>query len=186
MVNSTSRYSTPSIVMHWLTVVVFIGIYAAINLADVFPKESVERQLVKNIHFSLGLLVFGLVWLRIVLRVFGGTPAIVPPPPGWNDKLAKLGHLALYALMLLLPLIGWSVLSASGKPIPFFGLEMPALIGENKPLGRTLKDIHELGGNVGYFLIGGHAAAALFHHYFMQDNTLLRMTWWRQVPRKGA
>ncbi len=177
MSQSTSRYSAPSIAMHWLTVVVFIGIYAAINVADVFPKDSDARQLAKNLHFSLGLLVFGLVWLRIVLRVFGGTPAIVPPPPAWHVKLAKLGHLALYALMVVMPLVGWAVLSARGKPIVFFGLDVPALIGENKSLGRTLKDLHELGGNLGYFLIGGHAVAALYHHYFVRDNTLRRMAW---------
>lgn len=176
MTHSPSRYSTPIIAMHWLTVVVFIDIYAAINLADFFPKGSDTRQLVKNLHFSLGLLVFGLVWLRIVFRVLGGTPDIVPPMPHWQAKLAKLGHLALYALMVFMPLLGWAMLSASGKPIPFFGLDMPTLISENKPLGRTLKDIHELGGNLGYFLIGGHAAMALFHHYFVQDNTLRRMT----------
>ncbi len=177
MTQSTSRYSTPSIVMHWLMVVVFIGIYAAINLADLFPKDSDTRQLAKNLHFSLGLLVFGLVWLRIVFRVLGNTPAIVPAPPSWNAKASKLGHLALYALMVVLPLVGWAVLSARGKPIPFFGLDMPALIGQDKPLGRTLKDIHEWGGTVGYFLIGGHAVAALVHHYFVKDNTLRRM--WR-------
>lgn len=177
MAHPASRYSTPTIVMHWLTVVVFIGIYAAINLADVFPKGSDTRQLVKNLHFSLGLLVFGLVWLRIVLRVLGGTPDIVPPLPNWQAKLAKLGHLALYALMVFMPLLGWAMLSASGKHIAFFGLDMPALIGENKSLGRTLKDLHELGGNLGYFLIGGHAAVALIHHYFTKDNTLRRMTW---------
>ena len=77
--------------------------------------------------------------------------------------------------MLLMPLLGWAALSAFGKPIPFFGLELPALLAPNEELGRTIMDVHELGGNVAYFLIGGHALAALYHHYFMQDNTLRRM-----------
>jgi cytochrome b561 len=170
-----SRYSTPGVVMHWLMLLAFIGLYAAINLTDVFPKGSDGRQMLKNAHFSLGLLVFALVWLRIVFRLMGTTPAIVPEPPAWQEKLAKLGHLALYVLMVAMPLIGWAALSARGKPVPFFGLELPALLGENRELGSTLKEIHELGGNIGYFLIGGHAAAALYHHYFMKDTTLLRM-----------
>lgn len=161
--------------MHWLMVLVFIGIYIAVNLIDVFPKGSDSRQLAKNLHFSLGLLVFGLFWLRIAFRLLGNTPAIVPPPPVWQEKFAKLGHLALYATMLLMPLLGWAALSAFGKPIPFFGLELPALLAPNEELGRTIMDVHELGGNVAYFLIGGHALAALYHHYFMQDNTLRRM-----------
>jgi cytochrome b561 len=54
-------------------------------------------------------------------------------------------------------------------------LELPALIGENKALAKQVEEIHETIGNVGYFLIGIHAAAALFHHYIQRDDTLARM-----------
>jgi cytochrome b561 len=171
----TQRYSTASIAMHWVMVLAFIGIYAAVNVIDVFPKGSDTRQLAKNMHFSFGLLVFGLVWLRLLFRVMGTTPPIVPAPPVWQEKLAKLLHLALYGLMVAMPLLGWFALSAFGKPIPFFGQALPALVAENKELGRSIMEIHELGGNLGYFLIGGHAVAALFHHYWIKDNTLRRM-----------
>lgn len=77
--------------------------------------------------------------------------------------------------MVGMPLAGWLLLSAAGKPIPFFGLQLPALIGESKDLAGVIKEIHEIGGTVGYFLIGLHAAAALFHHYFLRDDTLRRM-----------
>ena len=89
--------------------------------------------------------------------------------------LAKLVHLALYALMIVMPLLGWALLSAAGKPIPFFGLELPAMIAENKETGKWLKEIHQTIGTVGYYLIGIHAVAALFHHYVVKDNTLVRM-----------
>jgi cytochrome b561 len=162
--------------MHWLVVLVFIGIYVAVNLIDVFPKGSDNRQFAKNMHFSLGLLIFGLFWLRVAFRLVGNTPAIVPAPPVWQEKLAKSGHLALYAIMLMMPLLGWAVLSAAGKPVPFFGLELPALLAPDKELSRSIMEVHELGGNLAYFLIGGHALAALYHHYFMKDNTLRRMS----------
>jgi cytochrome b561 len=173
---SSQRFSFPSIAMHWLVVLVFVGIFVAVNLIDVFPKGSDSRQLAKTMHFSLGLLVFGLFWLRIALRFLGNTPDIVPAPPAWQEKLAKLGHLALYAIMVLMPLVGWAALSAFGKPIPFFGMELPALLAPDKELGRSIMEVHELGGNLAYFLIGGHAIAALYHHYFMKDNTLRRMS----------
>ena len=175
-ITSSQRFSLPSIAMHWLMVLVFVGIFIAVNLIDVFPKGSDSRQLAKTMHFSLGLLIFGLVWLRVAFRLLGNTPAIGPAPPAWQEKLAKLGHLALYAIMVLMPLVGWAALSAFGKPIPFFGVELPALMAPNKELGRTIMEVHELGGNLAYFLIGGHALAALYHHYFMKDNTLRRMS----------
>lgn len=67
------------------------------------------------------------------------------------------------------------MLSAAGKPIPFFGLELPALTNENKELSKSIKEIHATAGTVGYYLIGLHAFAGLFHHYVMRDNTLIRM-----------
>jgi cytochrome b561 len=77
--------------------------------------------------------------------------------------------------MLAMPIAGWLLLGASGKPIPFFGIDLPALIGESKSLARLIKEVHETGGTVFYLLIGLHAAAALHHHYFVRDNTLRRM-----------
>ena len=75
----------------------------------------------------------------------------------------------------IMPLLGWLLLSAKGKPIPFFGLQLPALIGTDKPLAENLEEIHEFIGTLGYYLIGLHTVAALAHHYFMRDDTLLRM-----------
>lgn len=89
----------------------------------------------------------------------------------WHFSLG----LTVFLLMVAMPILGWLVLSTKGRTIPFYGFELPALMGADKPLGRQLMDLHELGGTVGYFLIGGHPAVALFHHYFMNDNTLLRM-----------
>jgi superoxide oxidase len=169
---TSSRYSFPSIAMHWLMVLVFIGVFVSVNLIDVFPKEDPNHQLFKTIHFYTGISVLGLVLVRMVFRLMGTTPDIVPAPPAWQEKLAKLGHLGLYVLMIGMPILGWAALSAFGKPIPF---SLPALVGANKELGRSIMQFHELGGNLAYFLIGGHAVAALYHHYVMKDNTLLRM-----------
>ncbi len=93
---------------------------------------------------------------------------------------ARLMHTLLYAFMVAMPVLGWLTLSAEGKSIPFFGLQLPALIGPDKAFAHSVQDIHETIGTIGYYLIGLHAAAALFHHYVMRDNTLLRM-----LPRRN-
>jgi cytochrome b561 len=77
--------------------------------------------------------------------------------------------------MIAMPVLGWLILSGEGKPIPFFGLTLPPLIGENKDLAHQIEGAHEFIGNALYFLIGFHALAALAHHYLMKDNTLVRM-----------
>ncbi len=173
--NTSSRYGTISIALHWLTLAVLIGVYACINLTDIYPKGSASREALKDWHFMLGLTVLCLVVVRLLNRFLGDTPAVVPPLPRWQQRLASAMHVALYILLLAMPVLGWLTLSASGKPIPFFGLQLPALMAENKGLAGQLKEVHETLGTLGYFLIGAHAFAALFHHFITRDNTLVRM-----------
>ena len=174
--NDTERYASVLIALHWLMLLVIVAVYACIELRGLFPKGSDPREAMKMWHFMLGLLVLILASLRLIVRIMAGpAPQIVPTPKSWQQILAGAMHFALYALMLGMPLVGWLILSASGKPVPFFGLELPPLAGESKALAEQVKEIHEVVGTVGYFLIGLHAAAALFHHYFVGDNTILRM-----------
>ena len=173
--NTAERYGALSIGIHWLMLLLFIAVYAFIELREIYPKGSDPREAMKAWHFMLGMLVFVLVWPRLAARFSGPAPVIRPEPASWMQSAAKLGHLALYALMIITPLLGWLTLSASGKPIPFFGLELPALTGENKELAKQLEEVHETIGTLGYFLIGGHVAAALYHHVIKRDNTMTRM-----------
>ena len=172
---TTTRYGSLTIGLHWLMLMLFVAVYGTIELRELFEKGSDPREALKTWHFMLGMLVFVLVWLRLAARLSGPTPAIQPEPPNLQQLSAKLLHLALYVLMIGMPLTGWLLLSAAGKPIPFFGLELPALIGENKDLGKQIKELHEFFGTVGYYLIGLHAVAALYHHYIVRDNTLTRI-----------
>lgn len=173
--NSTLRYGSFSIGIHWLMLLLFVAVYGTIELHELFEKGSDPREALKTWHFMLGMLVFMLVCLRLAARLSGPTPTITPELPKLQQLSATLLHLALYLLMIGMPLTGWLMLSAAGKPIPFFGLELPALIGENKALAKQIKEVHEFVGTTGYYLIGLHAAAALYHHYLKQDNTLTRM-----------
>ena len=173
--NSMDRYGSLSIGLHWLMLLLLAAVYAFIELRVLFPKGSDPREALKTWHFMLGLSVLVLVSLRFAVHLTGPVPRIEPDPPRWQKLSAKLMHVALYALMIGMPLGGWLLLSAEGKPIPFFGLQLPALIGESKYLAELTKEIHETSGTVGYFLLGLHAAAALFHHYVVRDNTLRRM-----------
>lgn len=172
--NTNQHYGAPSIWLHWLMLVLMVAVYACIELRELFPKGSGPRDALKTWHFMLGLSVFILVWLRLAIRLSGPVPH-VEGDPAWQKLAAKLMHIALYALMIVMPLLGWLMLSAAGKPIPFFGLSLPALIGEDKGLASVLKETHETVGTVGYYLIALHAAAALFHHYIKRDDTLARM-----------
>jgi cytochrome b561 len=170
-----SKFSSLSIGLHWLMLLLLAAVYAFMELRGIFPKGGDAREAMKTWHYMLGLSVFILVCARIVARVIYATPTIQPVPPKWQVRFALAMHVALYALMIAMPILGWMLLSAEGKPIPLFGLHLPALVSESKPLADKIQEVHEIIGTTGYFLIGLHAAAALFHHYVVRDNTLRRM-----------
>ncbi|MEO8599397.1 MAG: cytochrome b [bacterium] len=173
--NNTDRYGALSIGLHWLMLLLLIAVYATIELRDIYPKGSALRDGMKAWHFMLGLSVFSLVWIRLAARLLSTVPDIKPPLSLWVARSSSAMHVTLYFFMIAMPLLGWLMLSAAGKPIPFFGFELPALIAANKAYATQIKDIHETLGTIGYFLIGLHAAAGLFHHYWVGDNTLKRM-----------
>ncbi|MDR1967909.1 MAG: cytochrome b [Burkholderiaceae bacterium] len=178
--NTSKRYGCLSVGLHWLTLLLMAAVYAFVELHELFPKDTPERAFMMYAHFSLGLLVMVLTLARLGLRWSAPTPRIEPPIPHWQAVFSQLVHGLLYLLLLGLPLVGWMMVSASGRPVLFFGIELPALLDSNRALSKLLKEVHETIGTLGYALIALHAAAALVHHYVMHDNTLTRMLPWRR------
>lgn len=175
------RYPDSAILLHWLILLLVVAAYACILLRVNYERGSDIREGLKAWHFMLGLGVLATTFLRAGLRAFvWKTPAITPQPPRVLHLLSIAAHLAIYVWLIAMPVAGWITLSAEGDPIPFWGLNLPPLTGANEQLAKQVKELHETGGTLGYFLLGLHAAAALFHHYVLKDNTLVRM-----LPRRG-
>lgn len=164
-----------SIILHWAMLALFVIVYASIELRVVFERGSTPRATMKELHFMFGLAIFALVWIRLLLRALTKRPPIVPPLPAWQRLASSIIHALLYVFMIGMPLAGWVTLSAANEPIPFFGLQFPALTGEDMPLALKVNEVHETVGTFGYWLIGLHALAGLAHHYLWKDNTLRRM-----------
>ena len=113
---------------------------------------------------------------RIAWRWYAGTPDALPGTPRWQERIASLTHLALYALLLAMPLSGWILNSASGFPLQWFGLvNLPAITGKDHDLHELAEDIHEWLFWAMVTLVVMHAAAAFYHHLFQRDATLTRM-----------
>lgn len=172
---NASYYSKPVVILHWLTLVLVVGVFGAIESRELFPKGTEMREFMKAIHFSLGLTVLVVTVFRVIARFTTSTPPIYPPTGSLSRIFSGLMHVILYLLLLGMPIAGWLALSAAGKPIPFYGIEMPALVSENKVLADAIKNAHKTVGKFAYFLIAAHALAGLYHHYIKRDNTLKRM-----------
>ena len=172
---NVDRYSMASIALHWVMLALIVGAYAAIELREVFPRGSDPRDAMKAWHFMLGLSVLGLVWLRLAARLIWPAPKADVRVAPWRRVVAGTTHLALYVLMIGMPLAGWAILRAEGETVPFFGMELPPLFGTNNALAERVEEIHEIGGTIGYWLIGLHAAASLFHQLILRDRLINRM-----------
>jgi cytochrome b561 len=168
-------YAAPTIWIHWLMLVLIATTCALMELKSLAPRGSAVRVNMALMHYFLGLLIFALAWPRLLGHITGNTPPITPTPPVWQATLAKATHGFLYVYLIALPVLGYLALSAAGKPVHLFFFDLPLLIEPDKALGKQLKDLHETGAAIGYFLIGMHAAAALYHHYKVRDDTLRRM-----------
>jgi len=177
--DSTFKYSRPLVSLHWLMFLLLIVVYAAIEFRVLYDKGMPEREFMKSLHFMLGLCVLLLVFLRLLAKRLSPRPEAVDSQglSLWLQRAAVSGHVVLYLFMAIMPIAGWLLLSAAGKPIPFFGFELPALIAPDESLAKQIKPLHALAGNIGYGLIGLHVAAAMFHQLVLKDQLLQRMGW---------
>lgn len=167
----TRYHPKPLIALHWLTA-------AAVLLAYITGDNPAEAEgaldlLAGQVHVASGLLVFTLVALRLPLRVLLGAPK-AEPGPRWQQRAAKIAHLALYALMFVVPLAGWAALAGETTAFSLAGFALP-LPDAQATWVALLGEAHETLGEVFIWLAGLHAVAAIAHHVLLRDRTLVRM-----------
>ena len=157
--------------------VLLIGVYACIELRVLFERGTDARDLIKTFHYVLGISVFILVSIRLINRIL--SPKVQRESYGAYQKwVSKLMFFALYGLMILMPILGYLLVSAEGDLITVFKMELPTLNIEDKELAHQIEEIHEIHeilGKVGYGLIGIHALTGLFHHFILRVQTMKRM-----------
>ena len=173
--NSKERYGTIAIALHWITFLVMAAMFASVELHENYPKGDPMRGLLMAWHFQLGLAVLLLTIVRLVVKVKSADPEIKPALTHVQNLARKGAFLAMYLILLVMPIAGFIGRTLAGKVTYFFGIPLPVLLAENKDLAENIFDVHSLIGNTAYFLIAAHVLAGLYHHYFQKDNTLLRM-----------
>ncbi|MEM5499502.1 cytochrome b/b6 domain-containing protein [Paraglaciecola mesophila] len=167
-----------------------MGSYGSIYYSRWFLEPRTPESFnALQIHLSIGVTVAVVVVLRILWRSASPMPKEEP-----GSKLAHLaahlGHYALYAVIIIMPITGYL---GTGSDINyFFMFELPKFestmlyqpLVENG-LGTTFSDfekpmdfIHKdlLGAWIVWLLILGHVLAALYHHFVKNDRTLKKMT----------
>ena len=161
--------------LHWGMALLIAGLLTLGFVMTDLPL-SPEKLQYYAWHKWAGVSVFVLVWMRLGWRWLNPPPAYPESMSRLQQSLAHLGHLALYGLMVIIPLTGWLLSSAKGVQTVWFGvLPLPDLIGKDKALGHLLEEVHETLSWTLVTLIAGHVLASLKHHFIDRDDTLRRM-----------
>jgi len=161
MPKTVTGYSSIQIGLHWAVVVLVAFQYVAhsgiekawnaMRQGDLPPAGS---EWPTYLHIGAGLTVLLLALTRIGLRVTRGAP----PPPADEPKLlqlfAEIVHVAIYVLLLLLPLSGMAA----------WFLSIPAAGSAHALLQQALLAAVSL-----------HVAGALFQHFVRRSDVLMRM-----------
>jgi cytochrome b561 len=153
------RFTAGQRALHWL---IAIGIIAMlfIGVGMVSTITPVHLTLM-SLHRSLGIAILVLALIRLVLRLRHGAPALPADLPEPMRLAAQLSHLALYLLMIGMPLIGWGMLSAAGYPAVLFGgLHLPAILPQSDRLHALLWDAHFYLAFALFVMVLLHVAAA--------------------------
>jgi cytochrome b561 len=173
--NSPERYGAIPKTLHWATVVLVIAGWLLGQFGDELPHAMHAAGL--SIHIAIGTAIFMLLVARLVWRF------IDPPPPPETTALggiaevgARIIHVALYALLVAIPIMGILVQFARGHALPVFGLwEIASPWVRDREFAKSMLGVHELMANTLVVLAALHGAAALVHHFVLGDRTLRRM-----------
>ncbi len=169
------RYSGFQIALHWIIALIIVGM-VPVGLVMTRLDPSNLTNLLYELHKSFGLIVFGLVMIRIVARLVLGAPPLEPGMPRWQITAARFSHGALYVLMVLVPLTGWAATSACCAPVNlFWTIPLTLPIGGGFDTAGPIFLLHNIFTMAMVVLVLVHAAAALYHHYSMKDDTLRKM-----------
>jgi cytochrome b561 len=161
--------------LHWLTLFLVATTFVLAFSIDLAPSKE-EAGIVILLHRSFGLTLWVVTLLRLVWRQFSRFPNWPGDMPQLMRFAAHWSEYALYALLLIQPILGLLHTNAHGDRVNLFFLgQLPALIGQDRPLARQLFEVHEMVGLLLLALIVLHASAALYHHFWRRDDTLVAM-----------
>ncbi|HSN72841.1 MAG TPA: cytochrome b, partial [Steroidobacteraceae bacterium] len=172
--------------LHWsiaLLVALQIVIGVRIGLLDMYDPIDVEwYKRVIPLHKSIGLTILVLMLARVAVRRLGVTPTLPASTPRWQASAARVTHVALYALLILQPVLGYLQSAAYGATTRYFGLfVVPNVLPDawQRPQSDALRLAAQNGHRIVAWLIAGllivHVLAALKHHFVDRDRVLVRM-----------
>jgi cytochrome b561 len=161
-------------VMHWTMGGTVLASLLCVQGAIQTKDKKLKGDLMFY-HKSFGLLSFGLLFPRLVMRGISKIPGHLPGSATWEKILNNISHTLLYAFLIGMPTTGVVMGYYSGKGLPFF---WQTLSGAEKADGEIAKQAFKIHKNVGtymQYLIPFHIGAVGYHGIVKGTNILPRI-----------
>jgi len=170
--SNNARYDSKTKIFHWVSAGLIFTMWLLGQSFDFLPDGD-PIIIGASIHYVLGAVLMILLAFRLNWKLSKGTKLPAALPGLWGT-LAKSAHMAQYALLIAVLLLGIFALWVHGYSI-FNLIQVPEFDPGNEDLKETVTELHELFANVLLGLSAAHALMGLWHHYVRKDDTLKRM-----------
>ena len=169
--------------VHWITALIMVwmigtglllGFFGFVGVRDMVGGDV--TNLIYKYHKTFGIIILGLVVIRLVTKYTRPRPAELASLPRSQQLIASAVHVMLYLLLIGMPVLGWLGTAAGGFPVEFFQMTLPGLIDKDRDLSQLLFTLHWYGGWAFVVLIGMHAGAGLFHRFIKRDGVFRRIS----------
>ena len=168
------RYSTPAIVLHWVLAALIVFM-ACLGWYMMTVEREPSGPGLFALHRSIGLIVFTLVLLRVLWRVFHKPEPLPAGVPRWQVHLSHIVQWLLYVGMLALPITGIVGSSYSKAGIAFFGHDLPRWVEANRENAHQYFGWHETLVWIMVGLVVLHVVGGLKHLLVDRDQVFSRM-----------
>jgi cytochrome b561 len=185
--DSRDAWGWVSRLLHWTMAAAIVG-QLALGVWMTRTPDLLARFALTQTHKSFGTVILVLALCRLGWRLGNRRrPALPAAMPRWQRASARASHALLYALMLVLPVSGWVMASASPtqdllqmQNLVFGTVPLPdPWVPGSAALEAAAHRIHAGAALALAAVLALHIAAALKHHLVDGDRILLRMLWGR-------
>lgn len=174
----TPGYNRVARWLHWLVAALIVIQYV---LADMAENAGLQGQVLAQLavlaqHKSIGMTVLVLAVIRLGWRLKHPSPTLPEAMPAWQITLSHISHWSLYLLILLVPVSGWLMSSASAYSVSWFNLfTFPDLVRPDETLKELLTLMHEVLAGLLFVIALLHILAAFKHAVFDRDGIMSGM-----------
>jgi cytochrome b561 len=164
--NSRAAFGLISRYAHWMVAVLILALIPMGLYMAILPSDSSDRASFAAAHQTMGILVLILVACRLAWLLRSPPAAFYVGLKPWEHRLAQAAHVALYALILALPITGVSMMMCRGETARFFGQPIPAFIGPSPEWSAVLTILHDDVLQIAFYAVFlAHIGAVLKHHF---------------------